>query len=406
MKLLEVAAGRAMLQNHNVWSPMDEIGASTMENAWAERANHWIATRSKPRVPSNQRRNLRTCLILTGHGISLRVNHGVLEVKNGFTHYPQRQERWNFFRGAQNRPSRIVLMDCDGRLTVDVLAWLSEQEIPLVQLDYRGRVVTALGAVGHAADAELMRAQLAAAGSAKQSLRLASWLVREKLLRCLAVLRECVPPSAERAAGIAQLLSDTKLLGSKPARSINKLLGIEGRSAQAYFRSWHSLPLQWKQTAQHQIPEEWLCIGPRTSARNRKNQFASHPVHAMLNYAYAILESQIRSHLVCFGFDLTIGVLHKIGVDRPALVLDLMEPCRPMMDDAVLRFTSAHKFSPADFTITAGGACRLHPELARRLVIEVSQIAGVEPIMATLVQKLQLSQLTFSRPILTERSCQ
>jgi CRISPR/Cas system-associated endonuclease Cas1 len=49
----------------------------------------------------------------------------------------------------------------------------------------------------------------------------------------------------------------------------------------------------------------------------------------MLNYAYALLESHVRTQVVAQGFDATIGYLHSYKPERPAFVLDLMEPLRP-----------------------------------------------------------------------------
>jgi CRISPR associated protein, Cas1 family len=45
------------------------------------------------------------------------------------------------------------------------------------------------------------------------------------------------------------------------------------------------------------------------------NRQATHPVHAVLNYAYAVLESQVRIATVAQGLDPTIGYLH---ASRPA----------------------------------------------------------------------------------------
>jgi CRISPR-associated protein Cas1 len=40
------------------------------------------------------------------------------------------------------------------------------------------------------------------------------------------------------------------------------------------------------------------------------NRHASHPVNAMLNYAYEVLKSQVRIAAVSQGLDPTIGYLH------------------------------------------------------------------------------------------------
>jgi hypothetical protein len=73
--------------------------------------------------------------------------------------------------------------------------------------------------------------------------------------------------------------------------------------------------------------------------------------------------------IVAEGYDPNIGYLHASSEDRPAaLVFDLMEPLRPIVDRSVLQFVQSHTFHPADFTIRSDGVCRLNPEMARSLV--------------------------------------
>jgi CRISPR-associated protein Cas1 len=57
-----------------------------------------------------------------------------------------------------------------------------------------------------------------------------------------------------------------------------------------------------------------------------------------LNYVYAALESQDRTEIIAEGFDPTIGFLHTYSTDRPALVFDLMELQRPIVDRKALEF--------------------------------------------------------------------
>jgi CRISP-associated protein Cas1 len=49
------------------------------------------------------------------------------------------------------------------------------------------------------------------------------------------------------------------------------------------------------------------------------NRHASHPMNAMLNYAYVVLESQVRSVAVSQGLDPTIGYLHACRPGRVAV---------------------------------------------------------------------------------------
>jgi CRISPR/Cas system-associated endonuclease Cas1 len=102
------------------------------------------------------------------------------------------------------------------------------------------------------------------------------------------------------------------------------------------------------------------------------NRNAAHPISAILNYAYAVLESEIRIKAIFEGYDPTIGIMHEGGDGSSKFIFDLLEPERPKIDRAVLDFVKGHVFDPADFVIRADGVCRLNPEMARMVVAKVS----------------------------------
>jgi len=116
------------------------------------------------------------------------------------------------------------------------------------------------------------------------------------------------------------------------------------------------------------IPNEWRTVGPRftrvyaTGSRN-----ASHQVNAILNYAYAVLQTQVQIRLVTEGYDPMLGIMHADRDGAPAFVFDTIEPERPKVDRAVLAFLRSEALHPADFTIREDGVVRLNPELARRV---------------------------------------
>ena len=129
------------------------------DDDWAERCRYWLSAPAIRQRPLRHRRQTHEPLVLTGHGMCLRIEHGALVVRNGFTHYPQRVEEHRFFRGDRTLPSRIIVIDGSGTLSFDVLSWLSEQNIPLIRINWRGEVVTALGS-GHGVNSEHVAAQL------------------------------------------------------------------------------------------------------------------------------------------------------------------------------------------------------------------------------------------------------
>jgi CRISPR-associated endonuclease Cas1 len=298
----------------------------------------------------------------------LRVDHGALVVRNGFTHYPQRVEEYRFFRGDRALPSRIIVLDGSGTLSFEVLSWLSEQNVPLIRINWRGEVVTALGA-GHSADPKRVAAQLEAQRNG-HALPFAVSLIRQKIRNSIETLTGALPQSPARERAITKLHQEAAELAMRPPKSISALLAIEGRGAFSYFNAWQSLPLRWKGIGRHPIPCDWHRVGQRQSFARKKgrNRNASHPVNAILNYAYAVLEGQVRTEVVAAGFDPTIGLLHAYQPERPTFVLDLMEPLRPIVDRKVIEFVHEHTFHPADFTIRSDGVCRLNPEMARHVV--------------------------------------
>jgi CRISPR-associated protein Cas1 len=105
----------------------------------------------------------------------------------------------------------------------------------------------------------------------------------------------------------------------------------------------------------------------------------------MLNYAYAVLESQIRIATIAQGLDPTIGYLHSCRPGRAALVYDLMEPLRPQVDHLVLSFVRSRTLSPSDFVLGTNGVCRLHPQLAREVAGLAMPEMAVQRVVAWVI---------------------
>jgi CRISPR-associated protein Cas1 len=133
-------------------------------------------------------------------------------------------------------------------------------------------------------------------------------------------------------------------------------------------------------------------IGPRSALRAGKpsNERAVHPVNAMLNYAYAILQSEIQIDLVAHGYDPRLGIMHNPQRrEEPALVFDFMESHRPKVDAAVLGFASRETFSPADLVVRSDGTVRLAPQFARRVCQCVTSSPSFTVSLASTFQCIQ-----------------
>ncbi len=361
------------LQKGSVTRKKDVLRSSEIDaddDEWSRRCIYWQKNAAPESRDFANRKNARRPLILNGHGVKLRVDRGSLLVQNGFTHFPQSRETWRLFPGDWRLPSRIVILDADGSLTLNAFAWLSKQDVPLVMIDWRGDVQVVYGNAAQAVDPELAARQLEAQ-KGPQRLKISVRLVQEKTRNCIRTLRRSFPTSPAVITALEKIENEEIHLRDLSPTNLSQLLGIEGRIGLAYFRAWRGLPIKWKNENRHPIPDDWHSVGQRSSkasTKSRPNRHATHPVNAILNYAYAVLESQVRMQIAVDGLDRKIGFMHGSYRDKDSLVYDLMEPLRPVVDRQVLRLLHEEIFSPGDFTLNEMGVCRLNPQLARALV--------------------------------------
>jgi CRISPR-associated endonuclease Cas1 len=343
---------------------------------WATRGEHWTDFSAKVAATKKRKKRERNSapLILCGHGVSLRVEHGALVIRDGFTHYPQEQARYRYFRGDLELPPRIVLLDGSGTLSFDVLAWLGEQGIALVRLTWTGEIAIAGGGFGYAADPAKVEWQHDTRADNEKRLAFASDLIRRKLEASIATLEAHFVASPARDAAITKAKAGIDRLAREAFADLGAVFAIEGECAVAYFNAWRSLALRWMGTARKPVPAEWRSFTLRSSllsGKVPKNRGASHPVNAILNYAYTVRQSQLQIDAVANGYDPTLGIMHNRHQGSNAYILDLIEPERPKVDAAILEFIAKRSFAAADFDIRSDGVCRLSPQLARAVASAV-----------------------------------
>ena len=337
---------------------------------WAERSEHWIAETSAILPKRRLRQRNPTPLILCGHGISMRIENGALVIRDGFTHYPQQRAQYRHYPRDLDLPTRILLLDGSGTLSFDVLSWLAQQGVALARIKWSGEIATVASGTGYAADQEKVAWQNETRSDNTKRLAFAADLIRQKITASIATLEEHIPPSQAQAiafdkagAGIARLATET-------FDDLNTVFAIEGECASAYFSAWHGMPIAWTGAKRRPVPSGWQTYTGRSSLATGvkpENRNASHPVNAMLNYAYAVKLTQMQIQAIADGYDPTLGIMHNSKRGSPALVLDLVEPERPRVDARILDFIKTNNFAAADFVIRTNGACRLSPQLARKV---------------------------------------
>jgi len=351
------------------------ISTTVCATEWSARSEFWIAETTKSAKKLKRRERNSKALILTGHGVSLRIDNGALLIRDGFTHYPQTHNQWRFFRGDLALPPRIVLLDGSGTLSFDVLTWLADQSVALARVTWQGDVAIVASGTGCATDREKVAWQIRTRDDPVARMNFAKDLITHKIENTLSTLQTVMAAyDITKAADKAQACIEA-IRNLSPDNDINLLRMIEGECAVAYFNVWKVIALSWKGLGKKPIPVEWQTYRSRSSILNgvkAKNKRASHPINAMLNYAYAVRKAHLQIEAIADGYDPTIGILHHDREGFAAYIYDLIESERPKVDAVILDFIARHTFSAADFVIRSDGVCRLSPQLAKTVAGLVS----------------------------------
>jgi len=137
------------------------------------------------------------------------------------------------------------------------------------------------------------------------------------------------------------------------------------------------------------VPEHWRSFGARISPLTGSPRLAANPPNAILNYLYALLESEARLAAAALGLDPGLGVLHVDAPNRDSLAFDLLEPVRPQVDAYLLDWITRQPLKRQWFFKQRNGNCRLMAELAVRLAETTSTWGqAVAPVAEWVVQAL------------------
>ena len=233
-------------------------------------------------------------------------------------------------------------------------------------LDRNGKVLFVTGPTAPS-DSRLRRAQ-ALAFSNGVGLEISRTLINAKLEGQERVARERLnnPAAADEIATLRERLA--------AADTVEMIRMLEAHAAVSYFSGWRDIPVLWPKADLRRVPDHWRTVGSRRSPLSGGPRLAVTPVHAILNYCFALLESESRLALAALGLDPGLGVgLHTDTPNRDSLAFDVLEPVRPHVESWVLDWITREPLRRADFFETATGNCRLMSPLC----IKLSQTAPV-----------------------------
>jgi CRISPR-associated endonuclease Cas1 len=263
-------------------------------------------------------------ITLRGYGSSATVDRGHLIVRDSVAgvrheiHLPR----------VGHELRRLVVIGSDGFVSLAALRWLADQKAAFVMLERDGSVLLTTGPV-RSSDARLRRAQ-ALAHHTGVAIPIIRQLLDQKLSGQERIARgRLSAPSAADAIENARVALQT-------AETVIALRAVESQAALAYWSAWHEVAVAFPKGDLPRVPQHWRTFGSRRSQLSGSPRLAVNPPNAILNYLYAVLESESRLAAATLGLDPGLGFLHVDLQARDSLAADLMEAIRPQVDAYVL----------------------------------------------------------------------
>jgi len=292
---------------------------------------------------------------LFGYGIKIHVDRGHLAIQDGIG--PVRREARLPRVGHGLR--RLVVIGSDGFVSLSALRWLADQDVSFSMLERDGSVLATTGPV-RSSDARLRRAQ-ALAHQSGVALEISKDLLDKKLTAQEQLVREKLQNS-----GAANRIAEMRR-GLPICQSIDALRPLEALAAKGYWAAWRNVRVDFPTRDLGRVPEHWRTFGTRESPLTASPRLAVNPPNAMLNYLYALLESEARLAAAALGLDPGLGVMHFDSPSRDSLASDLMEPIRPRVDAYVLDWIARGPLRREWFFEQRDGNCRLMASFALQL---------------------------------------
>lgn len=113
------------------------------------------------------------------------------------------------------------------------------------------------------------------------------------------------------------------------ASEYSELMGVEGSAAKLFFAAYFQ-DLEWK---------------------GRKPRVKCDYINVILDIGYTYLFNFMECFVRMFGFDIYVGVYHRLWFKRKSLVCDLMEPFRCIIDKVVRTAINRKQFKESDFEV-------------------------------------------------------
>ncbi|MBI4328158.1 MAG: CRISPR-associated endonuclease Cas1 [Chloroflexi bacterium] len=138
----------------------------------------------------------------------------------------------------------------------------------------------------------------------------------------------------------------------KTSQTIDELRGYEGASTARYFQAWASF-----------LPAEFPF--ERRSTRPPLN-----PVNACISFGATLVYTEAVAFIHAHGLDPALGLLHATEDGRWSLALDLIEPFRPVLVEALALDLFSHQILNAEHFEPKNGGVYLNEDGRKKFFLQ------------------------------------
>lgn len=151
-------------------------------------------------------------------------------------------------------------------------------------------------------------------------------IVANKVVNQLALLSKLRGRISKRLQNTKDLCVET-ISAIPDVQEYDKLLSLEGNVAKNFF----------------------ACYFEKFGWKSRNPRLKSDYINETLDIGYTILFNYVECFARMFGFDVYVGVYHRLWFKRKSLICDLMEPFRCIIDNTVRNALARGRIKEQDF---------------------------------------------------------
>jgi len=254
---------------------------------------------------------------LRGYGSQVSVKNQRIVLKNGIDVFTEKQEIEEYV--PTGVPYSRIILGKDGYISNKAIQLLADNHVSLVFVDSFGNFKACLHEVMSSFTGSKRRmAQYDTFRDPEKVLYLQKDLVKAKLQSEIDFVKnESVKSKLKRFQEFVL-----------NAKSYKEILSHEAKAGIIYRNYYVGL-----------FDPKYEFTQRKNDGRRSKPRYATNIINALLNYGFSVLYSEVAKIINGEGLDAYFGFYHKSHESEQALVYDLIEPYRVLVESAVLEFS-------------------------------------------------------------------